>query len=186
MNGFQNGHFSGCTRLIWNFECRTGLMFRYWFFSSADRPPFESLLPIIASDWPKSRSKLIWIYIEIYSYLFWIMLGQNLEKNIDAGVHLHEIWNFLMTENHDEDKIIREQRQFMPDIVLLRKGGQNEVWPWKWTTAYDLKSLNISKHQFDHLNCIKLKNFISADQINCTIVFSKFDLHIIHEYNNFM
>ena len=66
------------------------------------------------------------------------MLGQNLEKNIDAGLHLHEIWNFLLTENQDEDKIIRKQRQFMPDIVLMRQGGQNEVLPWKRTTAYGL------------------------------------------------
>ncbi len=66
------------------------------------------------------------------------MLGQNWEKNIDAGLLLHEIWNFLLTENQDEDKIIRKQRQFMPDIVLMRQGGQNEVFPWKLTTAYDL------------------------------------------------
>ncbi len=66
------------------------------------------------------------------------MLGQNLEKDIDAGLHLHEIWNFLLTENQDEDKIIREQRQFMPDIVLMRQGGQNKVWSWKWSTVYDL------------------------------------------------
>ena len=66
------------------------------------------------------------------------MSEQNGEHYIDAVLLLHAIWNSRLTENQDEEKIIREHGQFMPNIVLKRQSGQNEVWPRKWTTAYDL------------------------------------------------
>ena len=54
------------------------------------------------------------------------MSDRNGENNIDAGLLLHELQNVHHGLNDDEDEIMREQRDRMPDIAFMRQDGLNE------------------------------------------------------------
>ena len=47
------------------------------------------------------------------------------ENDIDAGLLLHELRN--VQQNQDEDEIIREQRECMPDQAFMRQDGEIEI-----------------------------------------------------------
>ena len=40
---------------------------------------------------------------------------------------MHELRNVQLEQNHDEDEIMREQRERMPDIAFMREDDPNEV-----------------------------------------------------------